>query len=77
MSVAVRELVKAIEGQAQYEGSENRIRLAVLIMALTAYGNSMIGPHIREMLGEEDGAARQLLTRLLPLFLVPSPIIDP
>ena len=75
--VAVRELVEAIMGQATDADADTRVRLAVLMMAISAYGDSMIGPYIRDMVDQDDAAVRKLLTRILPLFLVPSGIADP
>lgn len=75
--LAVRELVEAIIGQSTDEGADTRVRMAVLIMAISAYGDSMIGPYIRDMLGQDKAAVRQLLARALPLFLVPSGISGP
>jgi len=74
---AVRELVEAIVGQSTDGDADNRVRLAVLIMAVSAYGDSMIGPYIRDMLDQDEAAVRQLLARVLPLFLIPSGIPDP
>lgn len=72
--VAVTDLVDAIVTQAQDDEANSRVRLAVLMMAIAAYGDSMIGPHIREMLDQDDQSTRQLMSRILPLFLVPSGI---
>lgn len=75
--VAVRELVEAIVGQSTDADADARVRLAVLMMAVSAYGDAMVGPYIRDMLGQEDAEMRDLLARILPLFLIPSGIPDP
>lgn len=71
---AVRALVSAIVGQAQDEGAPDRVRLAVLMMAVTAFGDAVIGPHVRDMLDQQDDAMRDLIARILPLFLLPGGI---
>ncbi|MDK2761500.1 MAG: TetR/AcrR family transcriptional regulator [Sphingopyxis sp.] len=71
---AVRALVDAIVGQSNDEGAPGRVRLAVLMMAVTAFGDAMIGPHVRDMLDQKDDAMRDLIARILPLFLTPSGI---
>lgn len=69
---AVRALVEAIAGQATEPGAEERVRGAVLMMAVCAFGDAVIGPHVRDMLGEPDDAMRALVARMLPMFLMPS-----
>lgn len=66
----VRSLVKAIEERAQVEGdaAHRRITSAVLLIALCAFGDSVIGPQLREMLGRDPEAARRVTARLLPVF---------
>jgi len=70
VSDAVRALVKAIEERAQVEGdaAHRRITSAVLLIALCAFGDSVIGPQLREMLGRDPEAARRVTARLLPVF---------
>lgn len=70
---AVGSLVEAIVGQSTEPGAEERVRGAVLLMAVCAFGDAVIGPHIRAMLGEPDDAMRALVARMLPMFLVPAP----
>ncbi|HWW58225.1 MAG TPA: TetR/AcrR family transcriptional regulator [Sphingopyxis sp.] len=71
---AVRALVEAIVGQARDDAAPERVRLAVLMMAVTAFGDAVIGPHVRDMLDQKDDAMRDLIARILPLFLIPSGI---
>ena len=71
---AVRALVDAIVGQSTDPGASGRIRSAVLMMALAAFGDAVIGPHLRDMLDEPDDAMRDLIARILPLFLIPTGI---
>lgn len=71
---AVRSLVAAIVGQSRDEAAPDRVRAAVLMMAVSAFGDAVIGPHIRDMLDQKDDAMRDLIARILPLFLIPSGI---
>lgn len=71
---AVHSLVEAIVGQSRDEGAPDRVRAAVLMMAVSAFGDAVIGPHIRGMLDQKDDAMRDLIARILPLFLIPSGI---
>jgi TetR/AcrR family transcriptional regulator, repressor for neighboring sulfatase len=45
-----------------------------LMMAVSAFGDAVIGPYVRDMLDQEDDAMRSLIARILPLFLLPSGI---
>ena len=71
---AVRSLVDAILEQAQDADADKRVRAAVLMMAISAFGDATIGPHLRDMLGQEDDTMRDLMARILPLFLLPDGI---
>ena len=71
---AVCSLVEAIVGQSTDEGAQNRVRAAVLMMAVSAFGDAVIGPYLRDMLDQKDDAMRDLMARILPLFLLPSGI---
>ena len=71
---AVRALVEAIVGQSTDDAAPERVRAAVLMMAVSAFGDALIGPHVREMLDQEGDAMRDLIARILPLFLIPSGI---
>ncbi|USA39461.1 TetR/AcrR family transcriptional regulator [Pelagerythrobacter marinus] len=71
---AVRALVEAIMGQANDDNADARVRAAVLMMAVSAFGDAVIGPHLREMLDQDERAMRDLVTRILPLFLLPDGI---
>lgn len=69
--LAVQDLVKAIESKI---GSEDRlprkaIGSAVLFIALTAFGEALIGQPLRDMLDQEDDASRNVVAQLLPGFL--------
>lgn len=70
VSNAVKALVKAIEERAQVEGeaAHRRVTSAVLLIALCAFGDSVIGDPLREMLGRDKDAARRVTARLLPVF---------
>lgn len=71
---AVRALVEAIVGQSADDAAPERVRLAVLMMAVSAFGDAVIGPHVRDMLDQKDDAMRDLIARILPLFLLPAGI---
>ncbi|WP_447753076.1 TetR/AcrR family transcriptional regulator [Sphingopyxis fribergensis] len=71
---AVRGLVDAIVGQSTDDAAPDRVRAAVLMMAVTAFGDAVIGPSVRGMLDQKDDAMRDLIARILPLFLIPSGI---
>ena len=69
--LAVQDLVKAIESKI---GSEDRlprkaIGSAVLFIALTAFGEALIGEPLRDMLDQEEDASRNVVAQLLPGFL--------
>lgn len=67
---AVRSLVGAIVGQSKDPAALDRVRAAVLMMAVSAFGDAMIGPPVRDMLDQKDDAMRELVARILPLFVV-------
>lgn len=69
---AVNGLVQAIldklgdpDGQAH-----TRIPSAVLFIALSAFGEALIGPPLRDMLDQEEDSSRQVIASLLPHFLL-------
>jgi TetR/AcrR family transcriptional regulator, repressor for neighboring sulfatase len=66
---AVRELVAAFS--ERIPGYESRIRSAVLMISICAFGDAVIGEDIRAMLDEPDRAMRDITTRLLGMFLIP------
>jgi AcrR family transcriptional regulator len=67
---SVRSLVRAIEERAGVEGdiAHRRITAAVMLISLCAFGDSVIGEPLREMLGRDKEAARRMTARLLPSF---------
>lgn len=66
----VKSLVKAIEDRAGVsdEVAHRRVTSAVLLIALCGFGDSVIGPQLREMLGRDPEATRRMTARLLPTF---------
>ncbi|WP_448662615.1 TetR/AcrR family transcriptional regulator [Sphingomonas sp. CJ20] len=69
---AVRDLVDAVRARVTPgEGSDQRIRAGVLLIAVCAFGDALIGPPLRRMLGQEDAAMRTLLAQLLPALIAP------
>lgn len=69
---AVLGLVEAIRDKlGDADGlARDRISSAVLFIALSAFGDALIGPPLREMLGRPDDAGRRIVANLLPHFLV-------
>lgn len=68
---AVLDLVAAVKERAiEVPDQETRIRAIVLLIALCAFGDAVIGPHLRDMLGQDEGSARRLVAQLLPLLIV-------
>ena len=67
---AVGELVDAIDKKSGTAAGDRprRIQSAILIMVLCAFGDAVIGPQLREMLGRDPDSVRRVATRLLPTF---------
>ncbi|MDR3512573.1 MAG: TetR/AcrR family transcriptional regulator [Caulobacteraceae bacterium] len=68
---AVEDLVEAIYEKFAAEGEQTRSRItaAVLFMALSAFGDAVIGEPLRAMLGRDADSTRRMVARLLPTFL--------
>ncbi len=67
---AVQDLVEAIcEKMGDGGQARERIGSAVLFIALSAFGESLIGPPLRSMLEQPDDSARKVVAYLLPSFL--------
>lgn len=68
---AVSDLVTAIESRfPTLQDADMRIRSVVLLVAISAFGDAVIGPHLRGMLHQKPDAMRQILARMLPLFFL-------
>lgn len=69
--VAVQDLVNAIEAKIGNHDHLPReaIGSAVLFIALTAFGEALIGAPLRDMLDQDDDASRKTVASLLPAFL--------
>lgn len=68
---AVLDLVGAVKERApQVPDQDARIRFIVLLIAICAFGDAVIGPHLRGMLGQDQEAARRLVAHILPLLIV-------
>lgn len=65
---AIRERLGDHDGQARA-----RISAAVLLIAVSAFGDALIGPPLRDMLGRPDDATKRVVAGLLPYFLVQQP----
>lgn len=72
---AVQALVEAIrERLGDKDGlARARISAAVLLIAVSAFGDALIGPPLRDMLDRPDDATRRVIAGLLPHFLVEHP----
>ena len=44
--------------------------ILVLFIALCAFGDSIIGNPLRDMLGQDDDATREILARVIPMFFL-------
>ncbi len=71
---AVTELVTAIENKfAQEVGDVHRaVTAAVLFTTLMAFGDSVIGGPLKDMLGRDRAASRKLAAFLLPKLFTPA-----
>lgn len=72
------ELLNLVDGIREKLGDEDglardRISAAVLLIALSAFGDAMIGPPLRDMLGRSEDSTRRVVAGLLPHFLVKTP----
>lgn len=68
---AVGELVLAVDEKIRAAGgnSQRHIPSALLFITLCAFGDALIGPPLRDMLGRDREAVRRLAARLLPAIL--------
>ncbi len=69
---AVGELVRAIEERFAYEKGDLHLGVTstVLFIALMAFGDSVIGEPLKDMLERERAAARKVAAFLLPKFFL-------
>jgi AcrR family transcriptional regulator len=67
---AVDDLVRAIDERTAEGGADRprHIQSAILFITLCAFGDAVIGPRLREMLGREPDSVRRVAARLLPSF---------
>lgn len=67
---AVDDLVRAIDERTTQAGAlkPRHIQSAILLVTLCAFGDAVIGPHLRRMLGRDQESVRRVATRLLPSF---------
>jgi hypothetical protein len=70
---AVAELVAAIEKKFAHEEGEVHLAVtsAVLFIALMAFGDSVIGEPLKEMLDRDKAASRKVAAFLLPRLFTP------
>ncbi|MRL67546.1 TetR family transcriptional regulator [Brevundimonas sp. SPF441] len=69
---AVNGLVRAIAEKLGDPSKPSRDQLssAVLFIAMSAFGDALIGGPLRDMLGQEDNASRKVVASLLPYFVL-------
>jgi len=69
---AVQDLVEAISDKMGVHDATARegMGAAVLFIALTAFGEALIGPPLRDMLDQPNDATRRVVASLLPRFLI-------
>jgi AcrR family transcriptional regulator len=67
---AVRSLVVAFRDKFVDEDADARVRAAVLLIAVCAFGDAVIGPQLRDMLGQGDDELRTITAKLIPMFLI-------
>lgn len=69
---AVNGLVHAIADKLGDPSNPSRDQLssAVLFIAVSAFGDALIGGPLRDMLGQEDDASRKVVAGLLPYFVL-------
>lgn len=70
---AVAELVRALEERFAHEHGDPHLGVtsSVLFIALMAFGDSVIGEPLKEMVDRERSAARKVAAFLLPKFFLP------
>ncbi|MES1972180.1 MAG: TetR/AcrR family transcriptional regulator [Pseudomonadota bacterium] len=69
---AVLDLVAAVrEKLAEDAAADDRMRSIVLLIAICAFGDAVIGPQLREMLGLDAEAGRRLVAQILPSLILP------
>ncbi len=66
---AVQSLVSAFAEKIPGQPAEERVKGAVLMIAISAFGDAVIGPHLREMLDMRDDEMRKLTAKMLPLLI--------
>ena len=73
---ALQDLVEAVYQALpdKDDGARARISKAVLLLALCAFGDSVIGPPLRDMLKANDEAGRELVADILTSFLTREPV---
>ena len=54
------------------DASRDRLSSAVLFIALSAFGEALIGTPLRNMLDQDEAASRRVVAGLLPYFVARS-----
>jgi len=67
---AVSDLVHAIDERSTAAGDARprHIQSAILFVTLCAFGDAVIGPHLRQMLGRDRDSVRRVAAHLVPSF---------
>jgi AcrR family transcriptional regulator len=71
---AVNGLVHAIQEKLgdPSQASQTRLSSAVLFIALSAFGEALIGSPLKDMLNQDEDASRRVVASLLPYFVARS-----
>lgn len=67
---AVRALVSAFKEKFTGLEKDDHIRGAVLTVAICAFGDAVIGPHLRDMLDQPDDEMRGITAKILPMLIM-------
>jgi len=67
---AVRSLVVAFRDKFVDEDADARVRAAVLLISVCAFGDAVIGTQLRAMLDQPDDELRNITAKLIPIFLL-------
>jgi hypothetical protein len=70
VQAAMDDLVRAIDERSMSHGvpRPRHIQSAIIFAALCAFGDAVIGPHLRSMLGRDQDSVRRLAAHLAPSF---------
>jgi AcrR family transcriptional regulator len=68
---AVHDLIAAVSEKLGGSGdASNSIQRAIMLLGICAFGDAVIGPHFRGMIGQDDDAMRDLTAKMLPYLFI-------